>query len=120
MTATTPAAVPLAPTGIRIASTLCYVAGILTLLVVAAVGIPALSQPEPPLLFLGANLVGGVLACVAGFIVRRQLRTGGLLVVLAWAFPALVSFLTKAGIRSGGLFLLVAMLFTLLNWKHLK
>lgn len=116
---TTDAERPLAPSGIRIASTLCYIVGVLAFLITLAVGIPALSQPEPPLFFLGANTVGALLAVAAGVLVRRQLRTGGLLVVVAWAFPTLVGYLTHTGRGGPGVLLLVAMLFTLVNWKHL-
>ncbi len=108
------------PRGIRIASTLCYFVGGLTILITVALAIPVLAQPNPPLLLLGANLFGGALACAAGYLVRAQSRIGGFLVVLAWAFPSVVLLLSHEEVRAGPLFLLIAMIYTLTNWKHLR
>jgi hypothetical protein len=109
------------PAGVRYASTLCYVVGILSILIALAVGIPALSERSgsAPLFFLVANIFGGMLACAAGYLVRHQLRIGGLLVVLAWAFPWVIGFLVHASTKGSGILMLIAMVYTLANWKHL-
>ena len=109
---------PLVPAGVRIASTLCWVVGVLTILVALAVGIPALSTPGG-FLFLGVNLTAGVAVCVAAVLIRRQLRLGVLVMLLAWALPTVVAVLNHQPVR-GSLFLFVALLFAGANWKHFR
>jgi hypothetical protein len=105
-----------APTGIRIASTLCWVVGILTILVALAVGIPTISSTDG-LVFLVVNLVAGGAVCVAAVLIRRRLRLGVLLMLLAWALPTMVAVVNHQPAR-GSLFLFVALLFAGANWKH--
>ena len=107
-----------APTGVRIASTICWVVGVLTILVSLAVGIPLLSAPGG-LLFLVVNLLAGAAVCVAAVLIRRQQRLGVLIMLLAWALPTLVSVLNHQPAR-GSLLLLVALLFAGANWKHFR
>jgi hypothetical protein len=109
---------PLVPAGVRIASTLCWVVGVLTILVALAIGIPTLSTPGG-LLFLGVNLTAGVAVCVAAVLIRRQLRLGVLVMLLAWALPTVVAVLNHQPVR-GSLFLFVALLFAGANWKHFR
>ena len=105
-----------APTGVRIASTICWVVGILTMLVTIAIGIPTLRVPGGPL-FFGVNIVAGAAVCVAAILIRRQRRLGVLIVLLAWAVPTLVTVLNHKAPR-GSLLLLVGLLFVGANWKH--
>lgn len=105
-----------APAGVRIASTLCWVVGVLTILVALAVGIPAISSGGG-VLFLTVNLVAGGAVCAAAVLIRRQRRLGVLVMVLAWALPTIVAVLSHQQAR-GSLFLLVALLFAGANWKH--
>ena len=105
-----------APAGVRIASTLCWVVGVLTILVTLAVGIPLLSSGGA-LVFLSVNLVAGLAVCVAAFLIRRQRRLGVLVMLLAWALPTVVALVSHQPVR-GSLFLLVALLFAGANWKH--
>lgn len=124
MTSATPPQSPassapaLAPTGVRIASTLCWVVGVLTILVSLAVGIPALSAPGGTLFFL-VNVLAGAAVCVAAVLIRRQLRLGVLVMLLAWAVPTIVTVLNHQPAR-GSLLLLVALLFAGANWKHFR
>jgi len=114
---TNPPAAP-APAGVRIASTICWVVGVLTILVTLAIGIPALSSGGG-LLFVSVNLVAGAAVCVAAVLIRRQLRLGVLVMLLAWALPTIVSVLNHQSPR-GSLLLLVALLFAGANWKHFR
>jgi len=107
-----------APAGVRIASTLCWVVGVLTILVTLAVGIPILSTGAG-LQFVAVNLVAGVAVCVAAILIRRQRRLGVLIMLLAWALPTVVAVLGHQPVR-GSLFLLVALLFAAANWKHFR
>jgi hypothetical protein len=104
--------------GVRIASTLCWVVGILTILVGLAVGIPALAVPGGAL-FLAVNLLAGGAVCVAAVLIRRQRRMGVLVMLLAWALPTVVTVLNHQPAR-GSLFLFVALLFAGANWKHFR
>src|SRR2546428_9354484 len=81
-----------APTGVRIASTLCWVVGIITILVAFAVGIPAISSGGG-LLFLVINVIAGAIVCGAAVQIRRQRRIGVLLLLVAWAIPTVVALI---------------------------
>lgn len=106
------------PNGIRVASTLCYIVGVLSGVVTLAIGLPLLATGAG-LLTVVVGLGAAVLCCAAGYFVRQQKRAGGLLVVLAWAFPIVVS-LAVTGKGTGNFLLFVALLFTAANWKHLR
>jgi hypothetical protein len=109
---------PAIPAGVRIASTLCWIVGVLTILVAVAIGIPAISSGAG-LLFIAVNGVAGIIACVAGIQIRRQRKIGVLLMVLAWAVPTLVAILQHLS-PSGSLLLFVALLLAGANWKHFR
>ena len=106
------------PAGIRIASTLCWVGGVLTILVALALGIPAISSGAG-LLFIAVNGLAGVLVCVAAVQIRRQRRIGVLLMLLAWAIPTIVALVQHLPV-SGSLLLFVALLLAAANWKHFR
>jgi len=108
------------PTGIRVASTLCWLVGILTILVVAAVAIPPVARSPQATGFFAVDIAAGVMVCVAGYLVRQRRKVGALLVVLAWALPTVLGFALGGGPRSGNFLLFVAMIVLLLNWKHLR
>src|SRR6266496_2712074 len=106
------------PTGVRIASTLCWVVGILTILAALAIGIPAISSGAGQL-FIAVNVLAGVIVCVAAVQIRRQRKIGVLLMLVAWAIPTVVALVQHLPVR-GSLFLFVALLFAGANWKHLR
>jgi hypothetical protein len=106
------------PAGVRIASTLCWVVGVLTILAALAIGIPAISTGAG-LLFIAVNFLAGAIVCVAAVQIRRQRRIGVLLMLVAWAIPTVVALVQHLPVR-GSLLLFVALLFVGANWKHLR
>ena len=106
------------PTGVRIASTLCWVVGILTILIAFAVGIPAIASGTG-LLFIIINVLAGAIVCVAAVQIRRQRKIGVLLILFAWTIPTVVALVQHQPVR-GSLLLFVALLFAGANWKHLR
>ena len=107
------------PTGIRVASTLCWVVGVLTVLTAVAVGIPVAASGGPawPLI---VNVTAGGLIIVGAVFVRKQRRLGALFVALAWALPTGATLLAGQTPRGGPLLLIIALLLVLANWKHFK
>src|SRR5712671_6229445 len=63
-----PGATPL-PAGIRIASTLCWIVGILTILGAFAIGIPGVSGFNSSLVPLVINVLAGIGVCAAAYLV---------------------------------------------------
>lgn len=107
-----------APAGVRIASTLCWVVGVVTILVALAIGIPTLSSGAG-LLFIVVNVLAGAIVCVAAVQIRRQRKMGVLLMLAAWAIPTVAALVQHQPVR-GSLLLFVALLFAGANWKHLR
>ena len=115
---TEPSLTGLPPTGVRIASTLCWLVGVFTIVAALAIGIPAISSGAG-LAFIAVNVVAGALVCVAGVQIRRQRKIGVLLMLIAWAIPTVVALVQGLPVR-GSLLLFVALLFAAANWKHLR
>jgi hypothetical protein len=115
----TAGAAPL-PTGVRVASTLCWLVGILSILMTIAVGIPAMSGPDGAVVPMVVNLTAGAAVCAAGYLVRQRRKVGALLVVAAWALPTVVSLVGGGGAKPGNFLLFAAMIGLALNWKHLR
>ena len=112
------AASPPIPLGVRVASTLCWIVGALTILVNLAVGIPAISAGGS-VLFVAVNLVAGAAVCLAAVLIRRQRRLGVLVMLLGWALPTVALLLRHQSAR-GSLLLFLALVFAGANWKHLR
>jgi hypothetical protein len=110
---------PAVPAGVRIASTLAWVVGVLTIVGAVAIGVPALTGFDVTLVPFIVNLLAGIGVCAAAYLVRKQRRVGALLVVLAWALPTIMSLLSHQTPRGGNFLLFAAMLMLLANWKHL-
>jgi hypothetical protein len=106
------------PVGIGVASTLCWIIGIVTILTTLALVLPAATGPVGTLQVI-VNLAAGVAVCIAGYLVRHRRRLGALIVVAAWALPTIVAVVNGAFPR-GNFLLLAAMLMLLLNWKNLR
>lgn len=110
-----------APFPLRVASTLCWVVGVVTALGGLAIGVPALQSPTPTLVPLIEGLVAGVAVVVAAILVRRSRRLGGILVIVACALPTLITLGVEGRFRSPPLLLILilALLTVLANWRLL-
>ena len=106
------------PSGVRMASTLCWVVGVLTILAALAIGIPAISTGAG-VLFIAVNVLAGLIVCVAAVQIRRQRKLGVLLMVVAWAIPTVVALVQHLPVR-GSLALFVALVIVVANWKHFR
>ena len=111
---------PVIPTGVRVASTLCWIVGAGTFLIALAVGIPGLSGPDASPLPLIINGCVGLAVCGAAMLIRRQRRIGVLVLVLAWATPTVIALFEKQPATGGPLLIIVALLLVGANWKHLR
>jgi hypothetical protein len=109
---------PQAPPGVRLASTLCWVVGVLTILAALAIGIPSISSGAG-LAFIAVNVLAGVLVCFAAVQIRRQRKLGVLVLVVAWAIPTVVALAQHLPVR-GSLLLFVALVVAAANWKHFR
>ncbi len=115
---TPPSQTTVIPAGVRIASTLCWIVGVLTILIALALGIPAISSGDG-LTFISVNVLAGGIVCAAAIQIRRQRKLGLLLMLVAWAIPTVFALLQGLPVR-GSLLLFVALLFAGANWKHLR
>ena len=114
--ATTPT--PL-PAGIRIASTLCWIVGILTILGAFAIGIPRVTGFNTSVVPLAINVIAGIGVCAAAYLVWQRRRLGVLVMLLAWAVPTVVSLIGHEPAR-GNFLLFGALLLLGANWKNLR
>jgi hypothetical protein len=107
------------PTGIRIASTICWVVGVMTLGVAVAVYVPPVNHTPEGLSAFLIMMATGTAVCAAAYLVRKRKKLGAYLVVAAWAFPLVWALGVGAPVR-GNLLLLIAMLALLANWRYLE
>jgi len=107
------------PTGIRVASTLSWIVGVLTILVSLPLGMLASGRPRVSVLPFLIYALAGSAVCVGAYLVRRQRRLGALLVVLAWGSPTVIALLSHQTPATGSFLLFVAVLLIAANWKHL-
>lgn len=110
----------MAPRGVRIASTLCWIVGIVTILMALAMGIPALSESGGSVLWLVISCAVGGAVCVAAILIRRQRQAGVLILVLAWATPYAIALAERQTPHGGPILVIVALVLAASNWKHLR
>ena len=118
---TTPAAPapPRPSTKLLVASTLAWLAGILQVLIAVAVGWPQIAlHGRLPLLIVGEGLFGIVL-CVAGYLLRKRRRVGGILASAALAAIVVVHLATGTLISAGTGITLVVLILVLATWGEL-
>ena len=107
-------------TELLVASTLAWLAGVLNLLVVVAVGIPQIAmQGRLALLFI-VDAVLAIALCVAGYLLRKRRRTGGMLGVSITALFAVVNLIFARVVNVGMLMMLATLVLVLLAWKELE
>ena len=116
------------PTGILVASTLCWIWGIICTLSALALGIPAAAEPTLRVGMIVAIifLLCGIVYCLAGFLIRRRSVVGGWIAIIS---AGLLSALELLGLASGtrnlgaaaGLGINIAIVAVLLlNWRSLR
>jgi len=109
---------PEVPLGVRVASTIAWVVGILWILTSIAVGIPAIpSGVGVP--FIAVNVGAALIVCIAAIQIRRQRKLGVVLMLLAWVIPTILAVVQHRSVR-GSLLLFLALLFAGANWKHFR
>jgi hypothetical protein len=113
-------AAPQIPTGIRVASTLCWLVGVFSLLMAIVDGMPALAGPHATPLPLIVNSAVGLAVCAAAILIRRQRRIGVLVLVLASATPTVIALVQRELPRGGPLLVIIALLLAGANWHHLR
>src|SRR3989442_9508198 len=103
-----PAASAQRPQGLLIASTLCWIWGILAGLMGVALLVPAAARPKLGsglAIFALASLVLGVVFCIAGYLVRKARLIGGWIAVVTAGLLSVLQLLT--GARAGSVALAV-------------
>src|SRR3989442_5690468 len=103
-----PAASAQRPQGLLIASTLCWIWGILAGLMGVALLVPAAARPKLGsglAIFALASLVLGVVFCIAGYLVRKARLIGGWIGVVTAGLLSVLQLLS--GPRAGSLALAV-------------
>jgi hypothetical protein len=105
---------------LRIASTLCWIVGVITLLGALAIGIPASQAAAPTIIPLLAGLIAGIAVIAAAILVRRARRLGGILILVATTLPSLIILAAEDTLRAPPLLLLLAAITVLANWTRLR
>ena len=105
---------------LRVASTLCAIVGLVTVLGALVIGIPALKSETPTSLPLVAGLLSGAAVVAAALLVLRGRRLGGILIVAASIAPTLLSLLIENRFRAPPLLLILALITVLANWNQLR
>ena len=118
---TTPARLP---SGLRIASTLAWIWGVLFILSTLAVGIPTIAQNgvfnRAALVVIFLALLAAAL-CYAGYGLRKARRNAGWVAIVVGAFLILVPIVYRAPITRVGIFVnLLIVGLTIANWRSLS
>src|SRR5262245_46484498 len=119
------------PTGVLVASTLCWIWGVICSLSALALGMPSIADPKlrVGLVIVTAIvfLVCGVLYCVAGFLIRRRNPVGGWIAIISAGFLATLELTALAtsgprnlGAVAGFAINLAIVLVLIFNWPLLR
>jgi uncharacterized membrane protein (DUF2068 family) len=117
------------PTGVLVASTLCWIWGILCTLTAVALGIPAIAEPtlRMGLIVAAVFLICGVIYCVAGFLIRRRNPVGGWIAIISAGVLSALELLALAttGPRNLGALAtfginITIVLVLIFNWRSLR
>ena len=118
---TTPAAVPSRPsTKLLVASTLAWLAGILQVLIAVAVGWPQIALHAGLPLIILAEGAFGVALCLAGYLLRKRRRVGGIIAAVALAATVIAHFTTGTLLSAGTGITIVVLLLVLATWGELQ
>jgi len=107
------------PAGIRIASTLCWIVGIATILGAFVFGLRGVTGFNASLLPVAVGVIDGIGVCAAAYLVWRRRRLGVLVMLFAWALPVAVAVLNHQPAQ-GNFFLFGALLLLGANWRNLR
>lgn len=113
---------PRASRKLLVASTVAWLAGVFQVLMYVALGWPQIAMHGglPELLFIVFGLVRGILLCVAGDMLRKRRKVGGVLAVLVFGSSLIVLPLFAGGILSVGTAITVgALILVLVAWREL-
>ena len=120
MTAPDASVPPRASTKLLVASTLAWLAGILQVLIAFAVGWPQIAlHGGLPLLILGEGLFG-ILLCVAGYLLRKRRKLGGILATAALGASIVIHLVTGTLLSAGTGITLLVLLLVLATWGELQ
>ncbi len=120
MTSPESSAPPRPSTKLLVASTLAWLAGVLQVLIAVAVGWPRVAlHGRLPLLIIGEGLFG-ILLCVAGYLLRKRRRAGGIVATVAVAASVTNHVLTGTLISAGTGMALVVLVLVLTTWGELR
>jgi hypothetical protein len=126
MTAPDASAPSRASTKVLVASTLAWLAGILQVLIAFAVGWPQIvlhGRFPPfailPLFVLGAALLG-ILLCVAGYLLRKRRKLGGILAIVALGGSVIARLLTGTLVSAGTGLTLLVLILVIAAWGELR
>ena len=111
---------PRPSTKLLLASTLAWLAGLLGFLVVVAVGIPqiALHGGLPLLIALDGALA--IALCVAGYLLRKRRKTGGILAAGVFGLSGVSHLLSHTLVTVGFGLTLITLLLVLSAWQELE
>src|SRR6266571_3156958 len=106
-------------TKLLVASTLAWLVGILQVLIAVAVGWPQIAlHGRLPLLIVGEGLFG-ILLCVAGYLLRKRRKAGGILATAGVAASVGVHVATGTLVSAGTGITLVVLIIVLATWSEL-
>ena len=107
-------------TKLLVASTLAWLAGVLQVLIAFAVGWPQIAlHGRLPLLILGEGLFG-IALCVAGYLLRKRRRAGGIVATVALGATVLVHLATGTLLSAGTGITLLVLVLVLMTWGELR
>ena len=111
---------PRPSTKLLVASTLAWLAGILQILIAVAVGWPQIAlHGHLPLIIVGEG-VFGIALCVAGYLLRKRRRVGGIIATVALGAILVVHLATGTLLSAGTGITLVVLILVLSGWGELQ
>lgn len=115
-----PAAPRKPSTKLLLASTLAWLAGLLGFLVVVAVGIPQIALHGGLSLVFALDGVLAIALCVAGYLLRKRRKTGGILAAGVFGLSGASHLISHTLMTVGFGLTLVTLLLVLSAWKELE
>jgi hypothetical protein len=109
------------PQGLKIASTLSWLMGVITLAIGLAIGIPAASTAGRGLLPAVGMAAAGLALCYAGYGLRKALPSGAIAAIAASGAYIVFQLVTTGGKIALAMWFHLAIIgLVASNWKHLR